>query len=79
MSDPRPPHKVSDDGKHDSRELNNPASGAGVVGDFGPGDDELLIDGQEETFARSEFERKGPEHQSSAGDGEGQPSPDPKP
>jgi hypothetical protein len=78
MSDPRAPKKVADD-QRDSSDLNNPASGPGVVGDFGPGSDELLIDGQEETFSRSEVERGRPEHQSNAGDGEAQPSPDPKP
>jgi hypothetical protein len=51
-----------------SDRLNNPHSGPGVVGDFGPGGDELLQDGQEETFSRSEVEGGRSEHQSTAGD-----------
>lgn len=58
MADPRSP---------DSRSLNTPRAPGAPAGDFGEADDELLVDGQEEVFSRSEVESGRIEHQAEAG------------
>ncbi|SFS71544.1 hypothetical protein [Brevundimonas viscosa] len=57
-----------------SRSLNTPARPGPPAGDFADGDDELLIDGQEEVFSRAEVESGRIEHLSQAGSGEDRPT-----
>ena len=52
-----------------SAPLNTPAAPGAPAGDFGEADDELLIDGQEEVFSRSEVESGRIEHHVEAGGG----------
>lgn len=59
MADPESPDS--------SESLNSPASPGAPAGDFAAGDDELLIDGQEEVFSRVEVESGRIEHLSQAG------------
>jgi hypothetical protein len=62
---------MKDEQEPGSARLNNPGGDGGLpLGDFGPAGDELLIDGQEETFSRSEVEAGRVEHPVAAG-GEG--------
>lgn len=58
MADRRRPH---------SETLNTPQAPGAPSGDFGAPEDELLVDGQEEVFSRSEVESGRIEHQAEAG------------
>lgn len=57
-----------------SRTLNTPATPGAPAGDFSNASDELLIDGQEEVFSRSEVEAGRIEHHTEAGGSEPRPS-----
>ena len=50
-----------------SQRLNTPPTPGAPAGDFGDADQELLIDGQEEVFSRTEVERGRIEHHTETG------------
>lgn len=60
---------MADPDSRASRDLNTPAAPGAPAGDFAGGDDELLVDGQEEVFSRAEVESGRIEHLAQAGSG----------
>ena len=69
--------------RHDpaaSDPLNTPRTPGAPAGDFGANENELLIDGQEEVFSRTEVESGRIEHLAEAGSGDApSESGDPRP